>query len=74
MGMGCSCRKNASFPGAHKFGAAISGPRIAGETFCGHEDFSDCIGLAKNHPWMLTTLGCPGTPDPRNSSVEKFPS
>ena len=21
---------------------------------------------------MLTTLGCPGTPDPRNSSVDKF--
>ena len=30
------------------------------------------LGPAKNHPWMLTTLGCPGTPDPRNSSVEKF--
>ena len=26
------------------------------------------------YPWILTTLGCPGTPDPRNSSVEKFPS
>ena len=30
------------------------------------------VGLAKNHPWMLTTLGCPGTPDPRTSSVDKF--
>ena len=27
---------------------------------------------AKNHPWILTTLGCLRTPDPRNSSVEKF--
>ena len=32
------------------------------------------LGPANNHPWILTTLGCPGTPDPRNSSVEKFPS
>ena len=31
------------------------------------------LGPAKNHPWILTTLGCPGTPDPRNSSVDKFP-
>ena len=36
-----SCRKNAIFPGAHQIGAAISGPRIAGKTFRGHEDFSD---------------------------------
>ena len=28
--------------------------------------------MAKNHPWMLTTLGCPRTPDPTNSPVEKF--
>ena len=34
--------------------------------------FLEKFGPAKNHPWMLTTLGCPGTPDPRNSSVEKF--
>ena len=27
---------------------------------------------AKNHPWVLTTLGCPGTPDLRNSSVDNF--
>ena len=31
------------------------------------------LGLAKNHPWILTTLGCRGAPDPRNFSVEKFP-
>ena len=30
------------------------------------------IGPAKNNPRMLTTLGCPGTPDPRNSSVDQF--
>ena len=25
------------------------------------------LGLAKNDPWILTILGCHGTPDPRNS-------
>ena len=34
-----SCRKRAIFPGAHKIGAAISGPRIAGKNFYGDEDF-----------------------------------
>ena len=29
------------FPGAHQIGATISGPRIAGKQFCGHEDFSE---------------------------------
>ena len=29
------------------------------------------IWPAKNHPWILTTLGCSGTPDPRNSSVNR---
>ena len=38
-----SCRKSAIFPGAQKNGAAISGPRIAGKHFYGHEDFSDSI-------------------------------
>ena len=32
----------------------------------------DDFGPAKNHPWMLTTRGCPGTPDPRNSSADKI--
>ena len=36
-----SCRKNAIFPGAHKIGATISGPRMAGQKIYGHEDFSD---------------------------------
>ena len=31
---------------------------------------SPLFGLANNHPWILTTLGCPGTPDPRNSCRE----
>ena len=39
MGMGFSCRKHTIFPGAHKVGAAISGPRIAGKDCYGHEDF-----------------------------------
>ena len=32
-GQGFSCRKNAIFPGVHKIGAAISGPRIADTNF-----------------------------------------
>ena len=36
-----SCRENATIPGAHKIGAAVSGPRIAGKNFYGHEAFSD---------------------------------
>ena len=32
-GHGFSCRKNAFFPGVHKIGAAISGPRIADKNF-----------------------------------------
>ena len=40
MGMeGFSCRKNAEIPGAHKIGAAISGPRIAEKNVYGHECF-----------------------------------
>ena len=33
MDMGFSSRKNPKMPGAHKIGAAISGPRIAGGNF-----------------------------------------
>ena len=33
MGMGVSSRKNQKMPGAHKIGAAISGPRITGGNF-----------------------------------------
>ena len=52
MGMGLSCRKNA-FSGAHKIGAASSGPRAAGKTIYGHEDFSDWSSLR-----VLVGLGC----------------
>ena len=34
-----ACRKNAIFAGAHQIDAVISGPRIAGKNFYGHEDF-----------------------------------
>ena len=37
--IGFPCRKNPFLPGAHKIGAAISGPRITGKTIYGHEDF-----------------------------------
>ena len=33
-------QKERIFPGAHKIGAAISGPRIADKQFYGHKDFS----------------------------------
>ena len=33
MDMGFSCRENTFFPGVHKIGAAISGPRIADTNF-----------------------------------------
>ena len=40
MDMGFFLQKERIFPGAHKIGAAISGPRIAGQKFYGREDFS----------------------------------
>ena len=47
MDMGFFLQKERIFPGAHKIGAAISGPRIADKTFYGHEDFSDCSTIAQ---------------------------
>ena len=47
MDMRFCCRKNAFLPGAHKIGAAISGPRIADEQFYGHEGFSELSRAAK---------------------------
>ena len=44
-----SCRKNEFFPGVHKIGAPISGPRIADKKFYGHEDFSES--------WRLPSRG-----------------
>ena len=49
MGMGFYCRKNAIFPGAHKIGAAISGPRIADKTLYGPVDFSDSFPENEGH-------------------------
>ena len=40
MDRGFSCRTDAFFPGVHKIGAALSGPRIADKEFYGHGDFS----------------------------------
>ena len=40
-GMGVFQQKEPKIPGAHKIGAAISGPRIAGGNNCGHWDFLD---------------------------------
>ena len=37
--MGVSSRKNRKMTGAHKIGAAISGPRICGRKNYGHEAF-----------------------------------
>ena len=36
-----SCRKKPKIAGTHKIGATTFSPRIAGETFYGHEAFSD---------------------------------
>ena len=36
-----SSRKNQKMPGAHKIGAAISGPKNCRRKFCGHHAFSD---------------------------------
>ena len=51
-GHGFSCRKNAFFPGVHKIGAAISGPRIADTNFtdtgifliCPWDKFGEILG------------------------------
>ena len=45
MGMGFFPAERTHFPGAHKIGAAVSGPRIADKTFYGHEDFSEFFPL-----------------------------
>ena len=41
MDMEVLLQKERMFPGAHKIGAATSGPRIADGKYYGHEDFSD---------------------------------
>ena len=51
---GFSCRKSPKFPRAHKIGAAISGPRTAGESFYGHGFFSEksdvCVAATPSLP------------------------
>ena len=42
----------------HRAGFSCIGPQGASKNICLGQTF---IGPAKNHPWMLTTLGCPGT-------------
>ena len=41
MDMEVFLQKDTEILGAHKIGAAISGPRIADKKICGHEDLSD---------------------------------
>ena len=41
MDMAFFLQKERIFPGVHKIGAAISGPRITDKHFYGHEDFSE---------------------------------
>ena len=41
MGMEVFLQKERNFSGAHKIGAAISGPRIAGKKINGREDLSE---------------------------------
>ena len=45
MDMGFFLQKECIFPGGHKIGVAISGPRIADKQFYGHEDFSDELSI-----------------------------
>ena len=54
-------QKERIFPCAHKIGAAISGPRIAGKQFYRHEDFSE-----------TTVRSRPGKPNQRKGHNEKF--
>ena len=69
-----SCRKNAFFPGVHKIGAAISGPRIADTNFTDTRIF--LIKLSWRVMWCLqhvskergiVVLGLSGSPKPHTS-------
>ena len=61
----CFCR----FPGSEKQSPLFLWVECKIAMFA---TFVKTLGPANNHPWMLTTLGCPRTPGPRNSSVDKF--
>ena len=77
---GFSCRKNQKIPGAHKIGAAISGPRITGGIFCGHEAFSENSFFSANgfaridssceSPGLLRCGKPQGLPDIFRNSLE----
>ena len=59
-------QKERIFPGAHKIGAAISRPRIAGRKFYGHEDFSES-GVARR--LLPNSSGVPGCKGPLRPCV-----
>ena len=57
----CSCRKNAEILGAHKIGAAISGPRIADTNFLRTRGFFkdwECLGPSAPTNYLLHPLSC----------------
>ena len=51
-------------------GTKISSPRPTYPPF--RHDYV-VLRLAKNHPWILTTLECPKTPDPPRNSCRQIP-
>ena len=87
MDMAFSCKKNACFLGAHKIGAAMSGPRIADKKFYGHEDFSEESSLSfvslfflgkildnaqnNEHRLLLPNPPNKGAPESKNQSISK---
>ena len=55
-GPGFSCRKNAFFPGVHKIGAAIAGPRIADTNFTDTRIFRGFRGLQEDKGNIILRL------------------
>ena len=54
MGMGFPAERTRFFQAPFKIGVAISGPRTAGKTSYGHEDFSEIRQL--QHPYCRPAL------------------
>ena len=71
MGMEVLLQKSAICPGAHKIGAAISGPKIAGKHFYGHEAFAE-LACRKNVASLSTGRQRVGAFF-KNARVEKMP-